>query len=158
MRDKRFIAAHRGGPLSKENHYLLAAWAADCAERVLPLFEDHSTDNRPRHAVAVSRQWARGEIPVGQAQKASLAAHAAAREAKNPAAAAAARSAGHAVATAHFADHSLGAAIYALQAAEAAGKSLSDEYTWLIDKVPKSVRELVISAIGRQYPKIVARI
>jgi len=36
MRDKRFIAEHRDGPLKKEQHRLLIKWACDCAENVLP--------------------------------------------------------------------------------------------------------------------------
>src|SRR4051812_45099750 len=104
MRDQRFVAAHRGGPLEATDHRLLAAWAADCAERVLSLFEEHSSDDRPRRAVEVARAWARGEVRVGDAQKAAVAAHAAAREATSEAATAAARAAGHAVATAHMAD------------------------------------------------------
>ena len=51
MRDKRFVAAHRGGPLVLAEHRLLAAWAADCAEHLLPLLELRSTDGRPRQAV-----------------------------------------------------------------------------------------------------------
>jgi hypothetical protein len=38
-----------------------------------------------------------------------------------------ARSVGHAVATAHIADHSLGAAWYALKAVKSAGKSIGEE-------------------------------
>lgn len=158
MRDKRFIAAHRGGPLSKDHHYLLAAWAADCAEHVLHLFESHSSDDRPHQAIVVGRAWAKGKTPVGQAQRASLAAHAAARAATDPAAVAAARSAGHAVATAHFADHSLGAAIYALKAVEAADESTRAEYRWQIEQLTKPIEELVVSAIERRYPKIVTKL
>ena len=35
MRDKRFKAEHRGGPLSLTKHRLLALWAADCVEHAL---------------------------------------------------------------------------------------------------------------------------
>src|SRR5258708_9916452 len=101
MRDRRFVAVHRGGPLDAARHRLLAAWAADCAEHVLRLFEECSSDERPRRAVEIARAWARGEVPVGAAQKAAVAAHAAARAAKSRSATAAARAAGHAAATAH---------------------------------------------------------
>src|SRR6476619_6497188 len=112
MRDRRFVAVHRGGPLDKARHMMLASWAADCAERVLPLFEECSSDDRPRRAIETARAWARGEVPVGAAQKAAVKAHAAARSVTNEAAVAAARAAGHAVATAHMAEHSLGPMIY----------------------------------------------
>jgi hypothetical protein len=49
-RDPRFVAIHRGGVLDLTTHRLLVAWAADCAEHVLPLFtEVHPTDTRPSH-------------------------------------------------------------------------------------------------------------
>ncbi|MCL4860864.1 MAG: hypothetical protein KJZ93_15720 [Caldilineaceae bacterium] len=65
MRDRCFVVAHRGGPLSAADHRLLAAWAADCAERVLLIFGACSTDDRPRRAIEIARAWARGEVPVG---------------------------------------------------------------------------------------------
>src|SRR5438270_8362271 len=119
MRDKRFVARHRGGLLDLENHRQLALWAAACAERVLPLFESCDPgDNRPRFAIEIARAWARGQIRVGAAQKAAVAAHAAARAVTDKAAIASARAAGHAVATAHMADHCLGPILYGLRALE----------------------------------------
>lgn len=106
MRDGRFKAAHRGGPLDLDRHRLLATWAAECAEHVLPLFFDqYPQDSRPQKAIDTARAWSRGEITVGEARAASLDVHAAARDAANDAARAAARSAGHAVGVAHMADH-----------------------------------------------------
>ena len=157
MRDKRFVAIHRGGPLDLKRHQLLATWAADCAEHVLPLFEKESFDDRPRKAIEVIRAWVRGEVAVGAAQKAAYAAHAAAKEAKSPAAIAAARSTGQAVATAHFADHSLVAAKCAIQAVEAASGSPQDEYAWQMSCIPEPVRDLVISGIGQRFPKSVPK-
>ena len=90
MRDRRLVAMHRGGTLDPATHRLLAAWAADCAERVLPLFHQQSSDLRPYEAIEKARAWARGEIAVGAAQKAAVAAHAAACAVKNGAAVAAA--------------------------------------------------------------------
>ena len=59
--------------------------------------------------------------------KASLGAHAVARESFNPISIAVARSIGQAIATAHMADHSLGAAFYALKAVKHASKSTDEE-------------------------------
>src|SRR6185312_1950811 len=101
MRDKRFVAIHRGGSLDLATHRLLASWAAKCAEHVLPLFNEHSSDKRPWRAIQVARDWANGEAQAGEFRKAAVGAHAAARNATNKAAVAAARAAGHAVATAH---------------------------------------------------------
>jgi len=146
MRDTRFVAVHRGGPLTLEHHRQLITWAADCAAHVLPLAGDFSTDERLLEAIKIARAWARGEVPVGAAQKASLGAHAAAREALTPTATAVARAVGQAVATAHMADHSLGGALYALKAVEADGKSTDVEGLWQLERLPLELRELVLSA------------
>src|SRR6266699_4245888 len=64
-RDPRFITIRRGGTLSDANHHLLAIWAAECAEHVLPLFEAvQPLDPRPRRAVEQARAWTRGEITM----------------------------------------------------------------------------------------------
>jgi hypothetical protein len=153
MRDRRFVAVHRGGPLDVARHRLLAAWAAACAERVLPLFKECSSDDRPQRAVEVARAWARGEVSVGVAQKAAVAAHAAARAVTSESATAAARAAGHAAATAHMADHCLGPVIYATKAIEATGASADAERAWQIGQLPDQVRELVVSALARRLPR-----
>jgi hypothetical protein len=57
-----------------------------------------------------------------------------------------ARAVGHAVATAHMADHSLRAADYALKAIKAAGKSIEEESKWQDEHLPLEVMELVLSA------------
>lgn len=152
MRDKRFVAVHRGGPLSIEDHRLLVSWAADCAERVLPLFEAESDDRRPREAIEVARAWVKGEVPTGAAQKAAYAAHAAAREARSPVAKSAARTAGQAVATAHFADHSLVASDYALKTIKTSGQTGEDQYVWQLSEIPEAVRALVTSGFARRFP------
>ena len=85
-RDPRFVAIHRGGDLDLATHRLLVAWAADCAEHVLPLFtEVHPSDARPSHAIAIAREWASGNATVAQAREAAFGAHAAARESSNSA-------------------------------------------------------------------------
>ncbi|MCX8150540.1 MAG: hypothetical protein N3D85_03450 [Candidatus Bathyarchaeota archaeon] len=107
----------------KQDQKLLATWAADCADRVLTLFEKaHPSDDRPKKAIETCRRWVyTDEFTMANIRSASLRAHAAAREAKaNPAACFAARAAGHAVATAHVPQHAFGAAYYALKATAAA--------------------------------------
>jgi hypothetical protein len=148
VRDTRFVAVRRGGVLGEERHRQLAAWAADCAEHVLPLFAACGADDRPRRAIEAARAWAAGALSVGDARTAAREAHAAARAAAcgAAAAAAAARAAGHAVATAHMADHSLGAAEYALKAVAATGISPARERTWQDENLPENIRELVLSA------------
>lgn len=145
MRDKKFVAEHRGGPLSKERHYQLMQWAIDCAEHVLPLFGE-PIDKRLKNALDVAKSWKDGKTTVGEARKAAVESHAVARESKNPASIAVARAVGHAVATAHMADHSLGPAYYALKAVKSAGKSVDEERKWQDEQLTKDIKELVLSA------------
>lgn len=147
MRDRRFVAVHRGGPLVRADHVLLARWAADCAESVLHLFAKHSSDPRPMQAIQTLRAWANDEVKTVVAMKASLAAHAAAREASDKTAIAAARAAGQAVATAHAADHSMGALLYALKAMEQCGVASEPVLTQQLAKLPQHLRSPVSSGI-----------
>jgi hypothetical protein len=103
----------------KTDHKTLAIWAIDCAERVLHYFEGkYPEDHRPRKAIETLKTWIDiGVFKMTAIRKASLDSHAAAREVgEDNAARSAARAAGQAVATAHVPAHSVGAAIYALQA------------------------------------------
>ncbi len=90
-------------------------FAADCAERVLPIFErQHPDDNRPRKCIEAARAYARGEIDAA----ARAAAWAAAWDAAWAAAGAAARAAAWAAAR--------DAAWYAAGYAAAAGGAARD--------------------------------
>ena len=146
-RDPRLVAERRGGLLSDADHRLLALWAADCADRVIWVFTAADPrDDRPGAAVELARRWAAGEATVAEARAAAVAAHAAARGA-NGGARFAARAAGHAVATAHMADHALGAAYYALLALRAEhpedGSVLDAERRWQRAAVPAAIADLV---------------
>src|SRR5512135_2790672 len=79
-RDPRFITIRRGGTLTDSDHRLLALWAAACAEHVLHFFEAvQPADKRPRQAIELARQWARGEVTMTQSRNAAGHAMAAAR-------------------------------------------------------------------------------
>ena len=148
--------------LDKEGHRSLMLWAADCAEHVLPYFEEkYPEDDRPRKAIEAGRAWVRGEIRVGEARAAAVAAHAAARDADEGAARAAARAAGHAAATAHVAAHAGHAATYAVTAATyavtvatyaavptAAAAATTKERDWQYRHLPKHLRPVAFPARG----------
>ena len=146
MRDKRFIAEHRGGLLKKEQHMQLIKWACKCSEHVLHLFGD-PLDERLNKTLLIAKEWAKGNASVGYTMKASVGAHAAARESDNPTSTAVARSVGHAVATAHMADHSLGAALYALKAVKNADKSIDIERKWQNEQLPSEIKDIVLTAM-----------
>jgi hypothetical protein len=150
-RDSRFVTIRRGGTLVDSQHRLLAVWAAACAEHVLDHFySQYPDDDRPRHAIEQAYAWSRGEISMTQAREAAYAAHDAARGATG-AAREAARAAGHAVATAHMADHELGAAAYAIRAVRAASptdkrdEAGHNECQWQREQLPDAIRALVLS-------------
>jgi len=93
-------------------------WAADCAERVLGLFEQEAPDDdRPRDAIARTRAFGRGELTaVGEIRRRFVAGRAA-RDVASPIAVAAARAAAQASGVAHMGAHALGSAAYSAKAA-----------------------------------------
>lgn len=104
--------------LSESHRRLVAAWAADCAERVLQIYEaERPSDDRPRAAIARTRAFARGELNTRDEIRRRFKDGGAARDTTSPAAAAAARAAGQAAAVCHMGAHALGAAAYAVKAA-----------------------------------------
>ena len=141
----------------KEDQKLMATWAADCAERVLPTFEEiYPEDARPRKAIEACRTWVRtGVFKMSDIRGASLAAHAAARQAKgndSDAACFAARAAGQAVATAHVPQHAFGGAYYALKAIAAADPAYAEsrvaaEHNWQIQLIPERLRQEVVKRV-----------
>lgn len=145
MRDKRFITEHRGGPLKKEQHSQLINWACACAEHVLPLLGE-KPDKRLISALFIAREWEKGNATVGEARKAAVRSIAVANESSDPVAIAVARAVGHAVATAHMADHSIGPALYALKAVRNAGKPVDAERKWQNEQLPHEILELVMSS------------
>jgi hypothetical protein len=139
--------------LSEDDRRILAAWAADCADRTLALFERAAPDDpRPRAAIDGLRAFAEGELRIGPVRALAAAAHAAARDVGDPAAVAAARAAGHAAATAHMAAHARGVPAYAALAARAAEPTDPDAgdavVRWAVERASMEVREV----LGRLPP------
>jgi hypothetical protein len=124
--------------LSEADRRVVAGWAADCAERVLGLFElEAPEDGSPRDAIARTRAFARGELAVADEIRRRFRADGAARDARSPVATAVARAAGQAAAIPHMGAHALGAAAYA---AKAAGLAAHDQ--------PDAVREEIHWQLG----------
>ena len=93
----------RAAPKSQKDYIekALCAFACDCAERVLPIYEkSYPTDKRPRSAIKVTRKWLRGEANDAARDEARAAAWDAARDAARDAAWTAARDAAWAAARA----------------------------------------------------------
>lgn len=131
--------------LSEADRRLVAGWAADCAERVLAVFEAEApTDPRPRDAIARTRAFARGELDVAQEIRRRFVGGGAARDVSAPAAAAA-RAAGQAASIPHMGAHALGAAAYAAKAAGLAAPdrptAISEELRWQLRRMSAATRD-----------------
>jgi Imm-5 like putative immunity protein len=155
---KRYMGTHQEFWMffNRNDHKALALWAADCAEHVLPLFEEkYPQDTRPRDAVRTLREWVHtGKFSMPVIRGASLAAHAAAREVKeeDKAASFAAHAAGQAVATAHVPTHALGPVLYAIKAVAATNPTdykaaIAKERDWQAKRLPENLREWVDSSV-----------
>ncbi len=129
--------------LSEADRRTVALWAADCAERVLPLFEAEApADGRPEDAIARARAFGRGELDAAGQIRQRFVAGRAANAVAGPAAVAAARSAAQASGVAHMGAHALGAAAYAAKAAGLAfGDNAADaEIGWQLAHMTEPVR------------------
>ncbi len=140
--------------LSEADRRLVAAWAADCAERVLELFEAEARgDHRPRDAIVRTRAFARGELAVAKEIRRRFVGGAAAREVTDLAAVAAARAAGQAASVCHMGAHALGAAAYAAKAAGLAAacgpEAVRVEIRWQLGRLSPAMR-----AALRQLPPV----
>lgn len=122
------MAARSPQTLEVEDRRTVAAWAADCADQVLSIYEAAVPgDTRVRAAIEQTRSFASGELDVVDAQRRRGGqAGAAARDAPTPAATAAAYAAEQAAAVAHMGAHALGAAGYAGKAATLDAPSEAD--------------------------------
>src|SRR5690606_41332635 len=92
--------------LSETDRRIVALWAADCAERVLPLFEAEAPDDdRARDGIARARAFGRGALDAAGEIRRRFEAGRSARPATAPAAIAAARAAEPAPGVGHHGVH-----------------------------------------------------
>lgn len=119
--------------LTIEQRRAVASWAADCAERVLHLFElEAPADAVPREAIARTRAFAAGDSTAAAEIAIRTVAGRAAHSATSPVGAAAARAAAQAAAVAHMGAHALGAPAYAIKALDHAGLDTAAEIDWQV--------------------------
>ena len=149
--------------LGVDDRRLVAAWAAECAEHVLAIYEAAAPgDTRVRAAIEQTRAFAAGELEVVEAQRRRGGdAGAAARHAPTPAATAAAYAAEQAAAVAHMGAHALGAAGYAAKASTLAAGCADDTVTRaearrqvaeMSDDVARAVASLPLLGENRSGP------
>jgi hypothetical protein len=153
-------------PLSLESLRALGDWAADCAERALPVFAKHAnSDSRPRAAIEGIRVFAGGGKRAAGLRTLAMDAHRAGREAGHPAATAAARAASLAASSAYThplrdvrqTTHVLGPAAYAALALEldqGGDPDVGDGLVrWAIEYAPAEVRDILRQMPARQAGK-----
>ncbi|MCF0062656.1 hypothetical protein MUK70_01100 [Dyadobacter chenwenxiniae] len=126
-----------------QEHKDLMEWASNCVKHALVHIGEHSNTSLTK-ILDVGQAWKHGKASVGDARSAALAAIAIANELKDPAKISAARAIGHAVATAHMADHALRAVDYALKALN--NEDRPSEKQWQNQQLPESIRTLVLTA------------
>ncbi len=131
--------------LSLGDRRLVATWAADCAERVLGVFESAVPDDgRPRDAIERARAFGRGDLDAAGEIRRRFVAGRAAQGLGDAAATAAARSAAQAAGVAQMGAHALGAAAYAARAVALAPAHDADaverERRWQVDAMSAEVR------------------
>lgn len=159
-REKRYF------PLSLESLRAIGRWAADCAERALPVHEARAaSDARPRAAIEGIREFAAEGKRTARLRTLALEANAAARDVGDPAAAAAARAACLAASSAYthpLADvqqtkHIVGAAAYAALALELdrhGDPEVADrEIRWAIEHAPPEAGEVLLQMPAREPGK-----
>lgn len=136
--------------LSEDDRRIVALWAADCAERVLQLFEAEApADGRPADGIARARAFGRGELDTAGQIRDRFVAGRAANAVTGAAAIAAARAAGQASGVCHMGAHALGAAAYAVKAVGLAATdpdaAMEAEIRWQQEHMSRPVRD----ALGR---------
>ncbi len=147
MRNIRFKAERLGGLLKPEEHILLMHWAIDCVEHICLLLQIEIS-NQIKQSLAIAKQWTLGSASVKEARNAAIEMNNLAKITTNLAEKYAIKAAGHAVATAHMADHALVASKYALKAFENTCKSKQTESKWQVDQLPLGIKVFMVKMLS----------
>ena len=146
MRDKRWVLEHRGGALKKEQQKQLVKWAIDCVNHLLPLL-NNNINEKIINAINTGNDWIIGNAKTGDAIKSAREILKYVRTLDNELEIAITRAAGHAVATAHMADHAMGTVKYSLDAIKIIGGSIDEEVKWQIKNLPDELKGLVLEGL-----------
>lgn len=152
--------------LSIDDLRVLGGWAADCAERVLPIYEArHPEDPRPRAAIEGIRLFAAGGKRAAKLRVLAMDAYRAARESDDSAASAAAQAASLAASSAYThplvdvrqTGHILGPAAYAALAEQIThgnDAAVGDAFArWAVERVPAEVCGILVNMPAREVGK-----
>jgi hypothetical protein len=146
MRDKKWVLEYRGGSLKIEQQKQLMKWAIDCVNHLLPLL-NNNINEKIINAINIGNDWIIGKAKTGDAINISREIIKYVKTLDNKLEIAITRAVGHAVATAHMADHSMGAVYYGLKAIKINDGSIDSEFNWQIEQIPSEIKELVINGL-----------
>lgn len=103
--------------IRQQSHRALVLWALEGCQDPLALLADRwPGEQRPAQAVQAARLWAQGRIKMPAAQRAILAAHAAAKDTDDPVSIALCHAVGQACGAVHVETHAIGLPMYELTA------------------------------------------
>jgi hypothetical protein len=145
VRDRQFITIQRGGLLTQLDHKSLMRWALICTEHTIAQLSYVCTAVQAE-ALHIAYAWIDDTASVYEAMQASRAVHAEAKMEQDIEKQLVIRCIGHAVATAHMADHCLGPAWYGRKLIRLVGGSLEQEYQWQLkelEALPTHLHQLV---------------
>ena len=152
--------------LTMEELRVVARFAAECAAEVLPIFErDRPEDSRPRAALEAAWTFANGDRRTRLQRVTAVAAHRAAGQTSNDAAAAAARAAGDAAASAYLhplaqasqGGHILRAAALAARAVEVEAGGDPSVGDRAIEQASRHAPAVLVEVLHRYPPAPVAK-
>jgi hypothetical protein len=146
MRNKKWILEHRGGYLNKEQQKQLLKWAINCVNHLLPLL-NNNINEKIIDAINIGNNWIIEKAKTIDAINKSREIIKYVKTLNNELEIAITRAAGHAVATAHMADHSMGTVYYGLKAIKITGGSIESEINWQIKHIPNEIKELVLEGL-----------
>ena len=146
MRNNRFKAERLGGLLKPNEHILLMCWAIECVDHICPLVPIEISD-LIKQTLDIAKHWTLGNASVKDARNAAIVMNKLARVTTNLADKYAIKAAGHAVATAHMADHAVVASKYALKAFEGINNSLLPESNWQVEKLPFKIKYFMVKIL-----------
>jgi hypothetical protein len=146
MRDKKWVLEYRGGCLKKEQHKQLMKWAINCVNHLLPLL-NNNVNEEITDAINIGNEWINEKTKTIEAINKSREINKYVKTLNNELEIAITRAAGHAVASAHMADHSLGTVYYGLKAVKITGGSVESEINWQINHIPNDIKKLVLEGL-----------
>ena len=142
---------------NSNEHKILAIWAIDCLNRILPLFENKYPDEKiPDTAVYTLKKWINAEIKMWEARKYAYTVLALAKsiEKDDKPYSQIVRAASHCLATCHVPTHSEGTAMYVVSAIKHINKGknnvvalMEDERIWQINHLKQLMKEPLSSIL-----------